>query len=230
MSSDDQQQNTSSDAEPATESDKPSWKPGEPVIARAGQYYRNTRYLMAVVLLGMGLYFGYDGWFGWPNSNAGYDQLERQKVEARRRGDTLTEQKLLQEQAKFKRHSDTDIYFQKVLFCVLPPLAVLLLIYWLYSSRGEYRAEGTALEIPGHPTVPFENITEIDRRLWDRKGIAYISYDLGNGRQGRFKLDDFVYERWATDEIFKRVEEYVTPPAAEGTGETAAGDEDKAHG
>jgi hypothetical protein len=217
--------------------DKPSdapaetpWPPGQPVIARAGQYYRNTRYLMAVILVGMGLWFGYDGFFTWPEANQKYRQFDQEAIAARRRGDRVGEQRAIQEQRKYKPHSDTDILLQKILFFALPPLGLIVLVRALHNSRGEYRLEGTTLRVPGHPPVPFENITEIDRHLWDRKGIAYISYDLGDGRQGRLRLDDFVYERPPTDEIFKRVEVYVTPPQSEPQSDDAAKRKDEAHG
>jgi hypothetical protein len=185
----------------------------DPIIARAGSYYRNMRYLMAVVLVGMGLWFGYDGFIGWPRENVEFDRLEKERQTAEQQGDRNRASQLLAEQNKMKRHTDWDLGLQKFLCFTLPPLGIAVLIWALYNSRGEYRLEGTTLHVPGHPPVPFENITEIDRRLWDRKGIAHVNYDLGDGRQGRLRLDDFVYQRDATDEIFKRVEEFVDPEA-----------------
>jgi hypothetical protein len=62
--------------------------------------------------------------------------------------------------------------------------------------------------------VPLDAITELDKRLWDRKGIAMVSYELpGGGGSGTLKLDDFIYEREPTDEIYKRIEDYVAPSA-----------------
>jgi hypothetical protein len=194
---------------------KPAWAPGEPVVAGPGQYYRNTRYLMMAILIGMGLWFGYDGWVTWPQANDLFKQLERDIVSARRSGDRVTEQKLIQQQRTIKPRSDADIRLQKILCLALPPLGIVVLIWALRNSRGEYRLEGNTLHVPGHPPVPFENITEMDRHLWDRKGIAFVSYDLGNGQQGRIRLDDFVYDRDPTDEIFKRVEQYISPPEAQ---------------
>jgi hypothetical protein len=186
------------------------------VVAGPGSYYRNTRYLMTVILIGMGLWFGYDGFVGWPKSNEMRAKLESEAKSADARGDRAQAERLIQEAGKYKAHTPTDIRFQKVLCFILPPVAIVLLIRSLRQSRGEYRLEGTTLHVPGHPAVPFENITEIDKRLWDRKGIAYVSYDLGNGEKGKLKLDDFLYDRPPTDEIYERIEKYVTP-AAEST-------------
>lgn len=192
--------------------------PNAPVVARAGRYYRNMRYLMAVLLVGMGAWFGYDGFVAWPKMNVQIRDLTAQREAAVRAGDKAKSEQLLTELNKLnkgKEKTDWDIGLQKFLCFTLPPLGLFILIRALYNSRGEYRLEGTTLSVPGHPPVPFENITEIDRRLWDRKGIAYISYDLGNGQKGRLKLDDFLYDRPPTDEIFNRIEAYVSPPSEE---------------
>jgi len=46
-----------------------------------------------------------------------------------------------------------------------------------------------------------------------KKGIAYIQYETANGTTGQIRLDDFIYERVPTDEIFNRIDAYA------GTGE-----------
>ena len=183
----------------------------EPVVARAGRYYRNTRYIITLLLIGFGVAFAVDGFVRWPAANQQYETLDHQRQEALDRGDKQRADQLLQQQNNYAHHTDLDILLQKILCFVLPPVGLIVLFRSLRNSRGEYRLEGQTLHIPGHPPVPFENITEIDRRLWDKKGIAYISYDLGNGEQGTLRLDDFVYDRPPTDEIFKRIEDYATP-------------------
>jgi hypothetical protein len=183
-----------------------------PIVARAGKYYRNTRYIMCAVLIGMGAWFGYDGFKAWPELNERIAEVKRRQVAAT---DAAEKNRLGEELKKLgEPKSDTDILLQEILCFVLPPLGIVVLRRALHNSRGEYRLdEGNTLHVPGHPPVPFENITEVDRSKWDRKGIAYVDYDLGNGQQGTIKLDDFHYERPPTDEIFKRIEDFVTPQA-----------------
>src|SRR5690554_2999721 len=62
-------------------------QPDSPIVARAGRYYRNTRYIMGVVLIAMGLWFGYDGFKGWPEENRKVAQLESDLAEAQAAGD-----------------------------------------------------------------------------------------------------------------------------------------------
>jgi hypothetical protein len=158
------------------------------VIARPSTGFRIKHSLISLMLIGMGLWFAYDGFVNWPNQNR-------------------------QAPAGTKApHTDLDIMIQKILAGVLPPVGLFMLISTFYRSRGQYQLSGTTLRVPGHPPVPLDNMRRIDKRLWDRKGIAYIDYEIPDTQQtATLKLDDFVYERAGTDEIFKRIETYLLP-------------------
>jgi hypothetical protein len=153
------------------------------IVARAGAYYRNARYIICALALGLGLYFAYDGWIGYPNER---DQYEHK---------TPSERAVAHEP-----HTLLDIQIQKELACALIPLAPILLAFFLYRCRGEYRLSGTTLHVPGHPPVPFDAIVGIDKSKWDRKGIVHIDYKLDDSAPTRrLTLDDFIYEQVATD-------------------------------
>src|SRR5450432_1194390 len=124
------------------------------VVAKAGRYYRVARYLMTLLLMGYGAWSIYDGFVSWPHWT---DTHPREKPK-----------------------TDTDIMLNKVLGVVLPPMGLIVLGWAIYSSRGEYRLENGVLRVPGHPPVPLEKIESINREAWDRKGIAYVKYDLGD--------------------------------------------------
>lgn len=195
-----------------TTNDGPIRSDGE-IVATAGTYYRVTRYVITAVMIGLGLWFGYDGFFGYPKHNRIAKELEQQKADAQTEEEKTALQTKIVEHGK--AHTDTDIFVQKLLFFALPPLGIALIARWIYISRGAYRlTRDNVLHVPGHPPVPLDSITEIDKRQWDRKGIAYISYELKNGQKGTLRLDDFVYQREPTDEIFKRIEEHVAPNIA----------------
>jgi hypothetical protein len=182
----------------------------DPIVAKGGQYYRNMRYIMCVGLIAAGVWFGYDGFVGWPKKNQQIADLTAQHEQAARAGDREKAAALLEERKKLGDiKGEWDLFLQRALCFTLPPLGVGIVLWALYRSRGEYRLVGQTLHVPGHPPVPFENITEIDRHLWDRKGIAYIHYDIGGRQQGRLTLDDFIYDRPPTDAIFERIERFV---------------------
>jgi hypothetical protein len=181
------------------------------IIARAASYYRMTRYIMVAMLIGMGLWFAYDGWVAWPRSREEFKRVSAELDVATAANDQAKRDVLLEEQKKYADHTDMDILFQRVLGFVLPPLGVLTLFWALRNSRGEYRLVGETVHIPGHSPVNFDQIRRLDKKLWDRKGIAYVDYEVdGASELRRFRLDDFVYERKPTDQIYDRINAYVS--------------------
>ena len=135
---------------------------------------------------------------------------------ANERGDTVraAEVQKLRNDEGVQDHTDTDILLQRGLGFLLPPLGILLLARWLYISRGQVRLDPSdTLHAPGHPPVPASAITAVDDALWERKGIAYVRYDLPGGAGGTVKLDDFVYDRKPIDAIHDRLKHVVRPGA-----------------
>jgi hypothetical protein len=188
---------SSSDTPTGTETPATISAPTGDIVARAGKYYRNTRYVISIGLFLMGLWFVRDGFFVWPKENA--DAVAKAKAENK---------------ALVLPHPGWDVPLNKLFGVTLPPLALILLARWLYISRGEYRLSGQTLHVPGHPPVPFEMITALDKRQWDRKGIAYVQYEVA-GKHSSLKLDDFIYEREPTDKIYDEIVKFVNPPGTE---------------
>ena len=195
------------DAEPRPPQDP---QPADPyrdrdvIVARAGRYYRNARYLMAVICLGLGAWFAYDGWVGYPAENA----------KAREQGfETVP-------------HNDLAVRLQKQLAAGLPLVGVGILAWMLYRSRGEYRLEAQTLHVPGHPPVPLDNVRQIDKSKWDRKGIVHLEYEVpGSTGLRRLTLDDFVYDQKPTDAILVRIEAVLLPGDNGSNGGTVEGGE-----
>lgn len=178
------------------------------IVARAGRYYRNTRYLIFVIFFGFGLWCIRDGFFQYPRANDEAIKEAISKVEAAR-GTTLSASERAEVMLGTKLpHGGYDVPMNRGLGVLLPPLAVIVLIWTLRNSRGEYRLAGETLHIPGHGAIPLSAIRKIDKRRWERKGIACIEYEVfGSTEMRRFRLDDFVYERKPTDEIFEKIED-----------------------
>src|SRR5690348_10939257 len=91
-------------------------------IARAGTRYRVNRYLFVALMLIMGLFFVYDGFYNWPAQVTRFEHLPPD-----------------QQAAATKPHSEFDIRLQKELAIGLLALAPLLLIFFIYRSRGACR-------------------------------------------------------------------------------------------
>lgn len=198
---------------------------GEPVVARYGSYYRNMRYIMVTLVIAFGLWFGYDGFIGYPEHNRKYDEIFSRQEEAARRQDNEAAARAAEELRKHgARKTDTDIAFQKWLCFGLPPLGLAYLGFVLYRSRGTFRLEGKRLNIPGGRTLDLSQVKSVDNTLWDRKGIAVVHYDGGS-----FKLDDFIYEAKPIRAIHAAIMKQLSPAeAAKDERDVAAADADAA--
>ena len=201
-------------ANPPKDISAPATVPGaanpQPVIARGATYYRTTRYIMVLLLLGMGGWFGYDGFVGWPKENAAIEEVSKQVDAAKSANDKEKQEGLNKNPLAHKTpHSKMDIRIQKLLSFGLPIGSLSMLFWALYNSRGEFRLAGNTLSAPGHPAIRFEDILELNKQMWDRKGIAFVRYSGASGK-GRLRLDDFIYEREPMDEIYGRIAAYLT--------------------
>jgi hypothetical protein len=196
--------------------------PSREIVAKAGKSYRWRRWVMALLLIGGGAWFLHDGYKGWPEHNHKLDQMEaaRNKAEAAR-DQVAYDEMSHQISREHARYSDASLFLQKLLGFSLPPIGIIFLIRMLYASRGEVRLKDEVIMAPGHPPIPFSAIRELDKRQWDRKGIAIVRYEV-DGRPRILTLDDFVYEQDPIDAIYDRVLKYVAPPSAMATTETVA--------
>jgi hypothetical protein len=167
------------------------------IVAYAGRYYRNARYLITLMALGAGLWFAYDGFYNWPKQVGDFSKLSP-----------------AQQALVHVPPNETSIALNKLLGVILIPLAPIFFAYFMHRSRGEYRLSGDTLHVPGHPPIPLDAVESIDKTLWDRKGIAVLEYRSGNSeRTARVTLDDFIYDQKPTDRIVEQIEAHLTPPA-----------------
>lgn len=176
--------------------------PTQPIVARAGKYFRNMRYLIVAMCVLMGGWFLYDGMIGYPKKNARIDEVTKLRDAAPPNSEES--QKHSAELIRLgEKHPVGDLKNQKLIGGVLPLVGLALLAYWLHKSRGEYRLENDVLSVPGHPPVPISAIQSIDTARWETKGIATLQYKTSEGEEGSITLDDFVYERKAIDDMYE---------------------------
>ncbi len=159
----------------------------EPIVARPVLMGRALKVLIcSIAMLGFAVAFSYDGFVKYPRQNA--DSISR--------GET-------------PRHTNWDITLQQILIvpCGLGGLWLLLGVAMRF--RGEYRLENGVVHVPGSPPIPLDSITRIDKRKWNVKGLATLSYELADGEKGDFKLDALYYESKPCDAIMDRIEAHA---------------------
>ena len=202
--------------------------PSREIVAKAGKSYRWRRYIMVALLIGAGAWFLYDGYKGWPEHNRKLDEAEQMRNDAEAAHDQPRYDAISHQISRMHaRYSDSSLFLQKLLGFALPPIGIIFLIRMLKASRGEIRLKDDVITAPGHPPIPFTAIRELDKRQWDRKGIAIVTYEV-DGRMGILTLDDFVYDQDPIDAIYDRVLKYVLPPVADAEDEAIASTNEEA--
>jgi hypothetical protein len=184
------------------------------IIAKPDARYRFKHLAFSIIIFGVGFWFAYDGWIGWPKHNQEVAVLQRDIDAAAKRNDQKTLDELKTRLAGMhKPYTEVDILIQKLLAVGLPIIGIAYGAWTLVATRGRIRLSGRTLEVPGAEPIEFVDIRHIDKSRWDRKGIAIIHYQAHHPQRERaYKLDDFAYNRKPTDEILERIEHFLAPP------------------
>ena len=160
------------------------------IIAKPGKWHRGKLIAVSLLFLGFGIACIRHGFFVYPHENEEFIATQK-------------------DPSLPLPHPGFDVPMNKGFAIILPPLALILIGRALYMSRGQYRLANNVLYIPGHPAIPLDTITRLDKRRWDRKGIVEIGYELADAKPRRCRIDDFYYDRDHTDEIVDRIEAFV---------------------
>jgi hypothetical protein len=172
-----------------------------------------TRYaIMAAICIGAGLWFAYDGFIGYPANlpaAKAYDEI-RDLNDAELR---IEKWKELAEQNNWSKRPpeksaeeiENDIVGQ-YFWMTLCFLAGIPAVYYYLSSKGNWvESTETGLTTSWGQTVDFSKVTELNKKRWEKKGIAKATYQTDSGNR-MFVFDDFKYEREPLGEILKSLE------------------------
>jgi hypothetical protein len=108
-----------------------------------------------------------------------------------------------------KNRYDWKIKSQFVMIAVAAPVGFFSLFVYL-GSRGRWlEANNSGITSSWGQQFDFDSILTLDKKQWQNKGIARITYDT-EGRTQKFVLDNYKFDRWAVDDILLRVESQIT--------------------
>lgn len=178
-----------------------------PAEARIMKTWIQQKGLIPVFLLGFSMWFLWDGFIGYPRSNARWDAHESLKDKsgewekyAASRGWTT--------EPPHRRFEKKDLAGQYICAGVAGAIGIFSLIFWLRARKMVIRSDADAVFTPSGKRVPYGSITQIDRRKWKSKGLATVFYSL-DGAKGRFVLDDAKYEPTALDAILEDIQQHT---------------------
>ncbi len=159
----------------------------------------------------------YDGLYTKPNEMVRaieYKKLVEQRdsgeiTEAQRaeRWNELVEEKKW-DRAKPKgiKEVQNDIYFQWFVFAVGLILGIFFLLKYLRLLRSWIQADESGVTTSWGESLTFDKIEKIDKRKWEKKGIARVSYAGDNGNSKTMIFDDFKYDRSPMGQILELAE------------------------
>ncbi len=174
----------------------------------------DSRYYRRFILLGLGAlafaaYCVYDGAIAWPRGQKIYDAYHEIAEEDRPdQWPIVAAENGWSPEKPGKRHSDADIFFQFVM-AVPISLVGLWFLFGVWRARGGW-IEGTEAGITSSRGQGFnwDDVQQLDKKKWRSKGIARVVYRSGN-RNKSFVLDDYKFDRQATDAIVTELEHRI---------------------
>lgn len=163
------------------------------IVTTLSRQWRNRILFQTVFFIGFGCWFYYDGAVGYPRHN---DRLA-QFAAAKARGEAAEWRAFAEKQGwAGQDHPDPytadDLKVQYVLGTICVVGGLLALAWFLVSRRQKLTFDGqTVCGVYGQ-RVALEAFVEVDKRKWDRKGIAYAFYEE-DGKRRRLTIDDYKF-------------------------------------
>ncbi len=177
------------------------------------------RYLaLATVCLLMAAWFGYDGLVGYPAqlpAAEAYDELR--DLDSAKRAEQwkqiATEKNLPKETPKKTAEQlRSDIVGQYFWGGINLLVGLPALFLWLRSRGSWVEATDDGLTTSWGQSLRFSDVTLLDKRKWQRKGIAKATYSpAGGGQPELFVFDDFKFEREPLGQMLRNLEERLLP-------------------
>ncbi len=180
-----------------------------PVRANISSRYRGRWGLMALFCFGFTLWFLYDGSITYPNQRARALKYQELQDEGR-----LDEWEIIAAENGWpsanpgEPKTEHDIGVQFAMAATAAPVGLVFLVLFLVSRGRWMEGDENGIKTSWGQEVQFSQITGLDKKLWRNKGIAKITYQE-NGKKRRLALDDFKYDREATEEMLRAVESHL---------------------
>lgn len=182
--------------------------------------------LVAFCLAGSGWFF-YDGFIGYPKIAERYAEFDKlaqgliEKGEAQSPDDESVRlawadraRELGWKVEKPKNKTESDYLEQKYYGSALAMVALGLLVWFIVSSSQTILFDGKTITTANGRQVDIDSVVELDKKKWDKKGIAYAVYEE-NGERRKMTLDDYKFGGAVAivEEIERRLADKNTPTA-----------------
>lgn len=191
-----------------------------PAEARVTSIWKKQKLFVAIIFLAACVPFFWDGSVGYHRKNERYvawkgfndsGKLDEWKAYAAQRNWHETEwTEYLKEHHLEARPPEipfppNKITEQYVCAGISLALGLALLVYWLQQKGRCVRTDEQAVYAPDGKRIPFDTITGLGKKKWEKKGFATVRYEM-DGKKGEFLLDDYKFDYKATHQILEEIE------------------------
>jgi len=104
---------------------------------------------------------------------------------------------------------DSGIQFSWFIFAVCALMCIPCFL-WFLKNRGTWiEIDGTRLSSSNGQSLDFSEIQTLDKKKWEKKGLAKITYS-DEGVDKTFVVDDLKYERKIVDQMVGEIESAIS--------------------
>jgi hypothetical protein len=160
---------------------------------------------VAIVLIGAGGWFLYDGLIGFPHHNERLEAFKQlganvdawaQHAQARGWDESIPDP---------KPYSTGHFYSQWSLMALCWLISVVLLSLVALRFRWPLGYDDEAIMGPFGRRIRFDSMQRLDKSQWDKSGLATVAYEH-NGKSRFLRIDDYIFDgaRRVLEEIERR--------------------------
>ncbi len=176
---------------------------------------------MAVMFVGFCLFFLYDGFVGYPNQQKLYlqfaafkaEQTGKSEIEIFDLWDKHAQEHGLPPAGKDGKDitgmekTPGSILTQKIFGFGMIPFSIMIVYAWIGTFSRWVAVDEQGVTTSGGQKAPWDSVTKLDKLRWPKKGIAFVHYqDADKQIPQKILLDDFKFDRVATEQIVRAVE------------------------
>jgi hypothetical protein len=187
--------------------------------------YTRRFLIMGVCALAFGLYCLYDGLVGYPARRVqGFaefkDDFKTHFADSRHQNMSLEQFEVTAEDAQREdwEHyihdrdipSGPDVMMQFIMTAACAGIGLYLISLPLRARGRWIEASDAGITSSWGQSFAFDQVEEVDKRKWRKKGIADIKY-VANNRRNTFVIDDYKFDRYPTDAILFELEQRIDP-------------------
>jgi hypothetical protein len=175
--------------------------------------YSRRFIIMGIVILGFALWSLYDGAVKYPREQARALEYERLAMEERTsEWDEIADEKgwstAVPGAPKEEQEHIDSVKMQYAMAILAGAIGLPMLLVALRSRSQWIEGTSSGLTSSWGERLNFDQIIQLDKKQWRKKGIAKLTY-LDGDRKRRFVLDDYKFERHSMDAILYEIEQRI---------------------